>query len=47
MDPMEIKKVFNNNVVLTQHDEGQEMVIMGHGLAFQKKLLRQLCRLEK
>lgn len=34
---MEIKKVFNNNVVLTQNGEGQEMVVMGRGLAFQKK----------
>ncbi|MED4116221.1 PRD domain-containing protein [Priestia megaterium] len=34
---MEIKKVFNNNVVLTQNREGQEMVVMGRGLAFQKK----------
>ncbi|MEM1505562.1 PRD domain-containing protein [Domibacillus sp. 8LH] len=35
---MEIKKVFNNNVVLTQNREGQEMVVMGRGLAFQKKV---------
>lgn len=34
---MEIKKVFNNNVVLTQNSKGQEMVVMGRGLAFQKK----------
>lgn len=34
---MEIKKVFNNNVVLTQNEAGQEMVVMGRGLAFQKK----------
>lgn len=34
---MEIKKVFNNNVVLTKNNEGQEMVVMGRGLAFQKK----------
>ncbi|WP_046175954.1 BglG family transcription antiterminator LicT [Domibacillus indicus] len=34
---MEIKKVFNNNVVLTQNNKGQEMVVMGRGLAFQKK----------
>ncbi|MET1030971.1 BglG family transcription antiterminator LicT [Domibacillus tundrae] len=34
---MEIKKVFNNNVVLAQNKEGQEMVVMGRGLAFQKR----------
>ncbi|MDL4840972.1 BglG family transcription antiterminator LicT [Aquibacillus rhizosphaerae] len=34
---MEIKKVFNNNVVLTENDQQQEMVVMGKGLAFQKK----------
>ncbi|QDP39196.1 BglG family transcription antiterminator LicT [Radiobacillus deserti] len=35
---MEIKKVFNNNVVLTENDRQQEMVVMGKGLAFQKKV---------
>lgn len=35
---MKIKKVFNNNVVLTENDQQQEMVVMGKGLAFQKKV---------
>ncbi|WP_017471336.1 BglG family transcription antiterminator LicT [Amphibacillus jilinensis] len=34
---MEIKKVLNNNVVITENDNHQEMVVMGKGLAFQKK----------
>lgn len=34
---MEIKKIFNNNVVLTENENKSEMVIMGRGLAFQKK----------
>ncbi len=34
---MQIKKVFNNNVVLAQNEWDQEMVVMGRGLAFQKK----------
>lgn len=34
---MEIKKVFNNNVALTTNQSNQEVVVMGKGLAFQKK----------
>ncbi|WP_044642573.1 BglG family transcription antiterminator LicT [Risungbinella massiliensis] len=34
---MDIKKVFNNNVVLTENQQGQELVVMGRGLAFQKR----------
>ncbi|MGY4688283.1 BglG family transcription antiterminator LicT [Salibacterium sp. K-3] len=34
---MKIKKVFNNNVILTENAEGQEMVVMGRGLAFQQR----------
>lgn len=34
---MDIKKVLNNNVVLTENDN-QELVVMGKGLAFQKKV---------
>lgn len=35
---MEIKKILNNNVVLTENENQQEMVVMGRGLAFQKKV---------
>ncbi|MDX8046469.1 PRD domain-containing protein [Gracilibacillus sp. S3-1-1] len=35
---MKIKKVLNNNVVVTMNEQGQEMVVMGKGLAFQKKV---------
>lgn len=41
MGLMEIKKAFNNNVVLMQNNEGQEMVVMDRGLAFQKKRVKQ------
>ncbi|GAB2532363.1 BglG family transcription antiterminator LicT [Gracilibacillus alcaliphilus] len=34
---MIIKKVLNNNVVMTENHQGQEVVVMGKGLAFQKK----------
>lgn len=34
---MEIKKVFNNNVALTTNHSNHEVVVMGKGLAFQKK----------
>ncbi|MBD1381481.1 BglG family transcription antiterminator LicT [Metabacillus arenae] len=35
---MEIIKVFNNNVVLTENEHKQEMVVMGRGLAFQRRV---------
>ncbi|MCV9886738.1 BglG family transcription antiterminator LicT [Metabacillus halosaccharovorans] len=34
---MKIEKVYNNNVVSTYNEENTELVIMGKGLAFQKK----------
>ncbi|PXW86472.1 BglG family transcriptional antiterminator [Streptohalobacillus salinus] len=37
-EQVEIKKVLNNNVVITLNAEEQEMVVMGKGLAFQKKV---------
>lgn len=36
-DRMKIEKVYNNNVVSTYNEENTELVIMGKGLAFQKK----------
>ncbi|MCR6108444.1 PRD domain-containing protein [Salipaludibacillus agaradhaerens] len=35
---MRIKKILNNNVVVTTNDQGQEIVVMGKGLAFMKKV---------
>lgn len=35
---MKIEKVLNNNVVVINNEHGQEMVVMGRGLAFQKKV---------
>lgn len=34
---MEIIKVFNNNIVATYSKEGEEMIVTGRGLGFQKK----------
>ncbi len=34
---MEIIKVFNNNIVATHSKEGEEMIVTGRGLGFQKK----------
>ncbi|MFF2446552.1 BglG family transcription antiterminator LicT [Neobacillus sp. NPDC058068] len=35
---MEIKKILNNNVVVSSNELNQEIVVMGRGLAFQKKV---------
>lgn len=35
---MEIKKILNNNVVVSTNELNQEIVVMGRGLAFQKKV---------
>ncbi|MGG7618120.1 BglG family transcription antiterminator LicT [Bacillus coreaensis] len=35
---MEIKKIFNNNVVLAVADDDVELILMGKGIAFQKKV---------
>jgi beta-glucoside operon transcriptional antiterminator len=35
---MEIKKILNNNVVVSENESNQEIVVMGRGLAFQKKV---------
>ena len=35
---MEIRQILNNNVVITMNQSNQETVVMGRGLAFQKKV---------
>lgn len=35
---MEIRKILNNNVVVTNNVDNQEIVVMGKGLAFQKRV---------
>lgn len=40
---MEIKKIFNNNVLLAENN-GHEVVLIGKGLGFQKKLAKQLMK---
>lgn len=34
---MKIKKVFNNNVLLAEDDRQLEMILLGVGIAFQRK----------
>lgn len=34
---MIIEKVYNNNIVLSHNDSGEEVIVMGRGLAFQKQ----------
>ncbi|WP_117169966.1 BglG family transcription antiterminator LicT [Paraliobacillus sediminis] len=43
---MQIKKVLNNNVVVTENEQQKELVMMGRGLAFQKKIGEEI-ELEK
>ncbi|AOH53581.1 transcription antiterminator BglG [Peribacillus muralis] len=43
---MDFKKIFNNNVALTEDSNQTEMVVMGRGLSFQKKVGDQV-ELEK
>ncbi len=33
-----IRKILNNNVVISQDDRGKEIIIMGRGIAFNKKI---------
>lgn len=35
---MIIEKVYNNNVIQVQDEQGQELIVMGRGLGFQKKI---------
>lgn len=42
---MNIEKILNNNVVMTKNESGEEIVCMGRGLAFQKKLVTLLTQL--
>lgn len=35
---MQIRKILNNNVVITTNQKNNEIVVMGRGLAFQKKV---------
>lgn len=37
MGKMKIKKILNNNVAITHNELNQEIIVMGLGLAFQKK----------
>ncbi|WP_462413006.1 BglG family transcription antiterminator LicT [Neobacillus sp. Marseille-QA0830] len=39
---MEIKKILNNNVVVSTNSGNQEVVVMGRGLAFQKKIGQEI-----
>lgn len=36
--PMKIAKILNNNVVVVQDERGREQVVMGRGLAFQRRV---------
>lgn len=46
---MVIKKVFNNNVVFARDNSGQEVILMGKGIGFNKftKDLVEIDKIEK
>lgn len=35
---MKIKKILNNNVVISENEQSEEVIMMGKGIAFQKKI---------
>ncbi len=35
---MFIKKIFNNNVILTENEAGREIIVMGRGIAFNRRV---------
>lgn len=37
MNRLKILRILNNNVVIALNDDGEELVLMGNGLGFQKK----------
>ncbi|WP_275268720.1 CAT RNA binding domain-containing protein, partial [Pantoea ananatis] len=39
---MKIAKIVNNNVVVVLDEHGREQVVMGRGLAFQKRVGEEL-----
>lgn len=40
---MQIQKILNNNVVITTDQKNNEIIVMGRGLAFQKKVGDEIC----
>ncbi len=34
---MRLKRIYNNNVVMVENQKGEEMIVIGKGLAFGKK----------
>ncbi len=46
---MQIEKVLNNNVVIAKDKHGQDIIVMGSGIAFQKKRGEQIdsCKIER
>ncbi|MGR5686730.1 CAT RNA binding domain-containing protein [Thomasclavelia ramosa] len=41
---MKIKRIYNNNVVVSNDMSGKEIIIIGRGIAFQKKLEKKLIK---
>lgn len=35
---MKIKKILNNNVAISSNDKGEEIIVVGCGIAFKKKV---------
>ena len=39
---MRLKRIYNNNVVMVENQKGEEMIVIGKGLAFGKKPVSSL-----
>ena len=35
---MKVKKVINNNVIISENEQGSEIIVMGSGIGFKKKV---------
>lgn len=35
---MKVDRIYNNNVIQVQSEQGQEIIVMGRGIGFQKKV---------
>ena len=44
---MKVKKVINNNVIISENEQGSEIIVMGSGIGFKKKISEVVDRKKK